>query len=756
VIPALVRGVLYALDQGNGGVRWAIRVGIDTTTLPVRLAPISSSPERFLVLGADARTLMAVGAEDGRIQWQQPLSAACLGRPVIVDQRAYVPTYDGRVQEIETASGKLRGYFELRQPLSMGGTWQEGTDLVYFPGDSDNLYVLNIRDKQKRCVAVLHTGHPSGSLRSEPIVVNRTDPFARGNSADQTAFPPYLILSQADGLDQTRLRVFSLPIDRPDPLPLLQPEPRVRGWSWFEPYHDGEKLGFVTDVGVFGLYGINQVRNEDPALFSQFREESALPDSGLALGRAQVVHAVENDFWIAYNGVLQRFHFDLYHQKMMSLWPNPPHVGLPVHAAQLDDQGRTLFLVTQDPLQQTYFASAIEADKGKILWQRQLGLELQGDPLPLSGQVLAVDHGGDLFKLDSAKAPAPQARGWQVLESLAARPLPGDALQSYLLAGPDGGAAYQVSCHWDVSGKQWIMTVRKYPVQAEGAAEAAVEEHFFAVASPFLSAPALTPQSLLWPGADGVVRRVALPISDPPKLEEGPNWRSVRADEGARGYVLAIGPDEFLTTDGSSGLTHWRWPLGMTYSTIPQPVAGEVPAAAELPTRIVAPPVLLPRSTSEGELRVCVATYGGTLTLLAGPELKPVREWQPAGAFTNGLFVRGRHVGCILDQNRLVWIDPNQESIVWDHKFAGAGIVGQPQLVDGLLLVADSSGHLSAFNPETHSQVGSDYLLKTSAAAAGTPVSFGTDTAIVPLTDGTLFLLDLKTFRIGSSLPPGP
>jgi hypothetical protein len=163
--------------------------------------------------------------------------------------------------------------------------------------------------------------------------------------------------------------------------------------------------------------------------------------------------------------------------------------------------------------------------------------------------------------------------------------------------------------------------------------------------------------------------------------------------------------------------------------------------------------VLLPRKDPNDELRVCVATYGGTLTLLAGPELKPVRFWQLGGAFTNGPFVRGEQVGCVLDHSRLVWIDPNQDKVVWDRKLP-AGIVGQPQQIEDLLLVADSSGQIHAYDPGTHAQVGAAYLLKTSAAAAGTPVAFGAGTALIPLTDGTLFLLDLKTFRQGPA--PGP
>ena len=347
-------------------------------------------------------------------------------------------------------------------------------------------------------------------MRSEPIIVNRIDPFARGGVADQAAFPSFLILNQADGLDRMKLRVFALPIDRPDAPSLLQPEPRIRGWSWFPPYVDGEKLAFITDLGVFGLYGINQVRNEDAALFPEFREECRLVETAASLGRAQVVHAVENDFWVVANGDLQRVHFDIYRQKesqkVSPVWPKALRLGSPLHAAQSDETGKTLFLVTQDPERQIHRATAVEADSGKILWQRQLGLEIQGEPLRLGNQVFCVDHGGGLFQFDPARDAGRPGREWQVAESIAARPLPGGAMLSYLLPGTDGATVYQVSC--PEQGKE--LTVRKY--LRGGGATASLEERKMPLPAPLVSAPALGAQSLLLLTADGVVQRLSLPI----------------------------------------------------------------------------------------------------------------------------------------------------------------------------------------------------------------------------------------------------
>src|SRR5262249_26971863 len=149
----------------------------------------------------------------------------------------------------------------------------------------------------------------------------------------------------------------------------------------------------------------NQVRNEDKPIFPELAEEQKAPENAIPSGRAQVVHALENDYWILVNGELQRQHFDLFGQRLTPLWQAPLPLGSPLHAAQLDENGKTLFVVTQDLLRHVYLATAVDAEHGKIIWQRQLGIDCQGEPLVLNGQVLMLDRGSGLFAFDSKRAP---------------------------------------------------------------------------------------------------------------------------------------------------------------------------------------------------------------------------------------------------------------------------------------------------------------------------------------------------------------
>ncbi len=741
VFLALWRGVLYALAQSNGEVLWATRVGIDTTTLPVRLPVTPTSPEMFLVVSADRNTLRALEARTGQLIWQHQLEQPCLGRPVVVRNRTYVPTYDGKVHEIEIVEGRRLGYFDLGQPLTVGGTWQPGTDLLYFPGDSRNLYVLSIADGAKGCVAILKSGHPSGSLRSEPIVINRSDPLARLPINQNAACPSILVLSQADGLSHMKLRVFELPITQPDATPMLLPEPRVPGWSWFQPYHDAEKLAFATDAGVLGLFGINQVRNEDTALYRELANDHHLGGDSTQLRRAQVVHADEQDFWVLANGELQQLQLDRFNQKMIPLWDRALQLGLPLHASRVDETGQVLCVVTQSSQQQGCFATAVDAISGQIVWQRQLGVEVYGEPLVVGTEVWILDRRSNLFSFDPRQAPRRLDAGWQEGGRLVAAAAEEGPSVPILLRGVDGQSTYILT------SQARRLLVRRYE-GGEGNQPATVTKWELVLMDRLGGLPCLTADSLLLPLANGSLHRFRLPL-DGSSGEGGLDWRVRHADEGAPGYVVHLQQDEYLFTDGSNGLTRLHWDKG------PNPKS-EKPVL--LRARIVAPPVVLRLTNPKDEVWVCVADADGVLTLLSGPELAEIRQWRLGGKITAGPFLRGDRIGCVVDQVRLVWLDPASKEPLWQYTLqeeGTQGIVGQPQLVGDSLLVADLSGRIVSLDPVTGRPRGPVYTLQASAAPAATPVAFGPDQALVPLSDGTIFLLPLAYVRQPAHhLPP--
>jgi outer membrane protein assembly factor BamB len=752
VVIALDRGVLYALDEATGKFRWATRVGIDTTALPVRLPATAQSPEMFLVLSADRNTLMALAAADGSVAWRRSLSKPALGRPVLVDQRVYVPTYDGRVNEIEINNGVLLGYFDLGgEHLSLGAVRQEGTDCLYIPADSDNVYVLDLaltqdpaKPRKKSCIGILTTGHPSGSLRSEPLVLNRVDrPPAPGAQA-----PGFLVLCQTAGFHQMKLRVFGLPIESTDAAPLQ--EPFIKGWSWFEPCHDAEKFAFVTDEGIVGLYGINQPGNEDPPIFPYNQAEIHLGPGAQHLVRGQVIHALDDDFWIVAGGTLQRYYYNRFdmHQRLVSSpdWPEAGvPTGAPLHAGQMDQANHILVTVTRDLSRQITLATAVDSRNGKLLWQRQLGFDGLGDPVLLGKDALIVDRNGAILLLEEGRVRSKVGSEWQICDELLADPIQGLVPGSIQMIadGPNTVHQLAVTSPGPKQGSQLVVrTIRAVP----GNKPTVVPGWIQMPANPQM-AGALVPQitaalvhgALVIPMSDETLHLFKLPLTVHPG-RAGPNWRSRSADEDAPGHVVGLRGEEFLSTDGSRGLTRWTWSFEMNnYQRV-------IPTK-EMSARIVTAPLVLHPADDKAALKIYVADALGNLSLLDGDSLKTEKSWPLQGKITSGPFARGSRVFVIVDRKRLVCVDPAKDAPLWQYETSDSEITGQPDLVGDMLIVATPRGRFVGLDPQSGAPRGPGYTLNVSAAPAGTPVAVGPETALVPLTDNTLFFLSLQLLQ---------
>jgi outer membrane protein assembly factor BamB len=759
IVLALVRGVLYALKQSNGELKWAIRVGVDTTVLPHRVPASAVSRERLLVLSADAQTLTALD-DDGQQLWEYHVGQAVLGRPVIIGQRAYLAAYDGWVHEIELAEGQLLGRYSLGQRLTSGGAREGDSKRIYFPADDSCIYVLDVGEQ--RCVHILYDGHPSGSLRSEPIVVPPDNPNASG----------YLILNQASGLDAMSLKVFELPLQDRHALPVeLKPPARLEGWTWFEPYQDGEKLAVLSDAGMLGLFGIRQAGNSDQALFPLLPSGSlnlspflgVTRDGRRERGRSQVVQMQGDDLWVLAHGRLQQVQLrwnNATGPQAVPGWDSPRVLGSPLHAPQRVEDPRTnrstFFLVTQPLERQTCLASALD-DEGHTLWQRQLGLVCQGEPLVLTPpgggppMLVALDQGGGLFALTPPKPPAQPRTNWEIIApALDDNP----RLPPRLVLAPDGHSAYEFAApgagktllvrHIEWAGRSLRVNQREVPLTAAAGGTMLVPAGDLAVVG----------SQLIMPLEEGNLARLQLPVAEDARFQtSGPDWRDSQAPPAALGHVLALGGDRFLVTDGAHGLAVWEWAPGKEYQALPE---GRDVLTYRLDHLIASPPVLVPAKDGMPP-RVLVADATGVLHLLVvgmDGSLQPAedRHWDLKGTITGAPFLRtlpdGKvRIGVILDQRQLVWLDPDNADPLWTYRSKGETIVGQPQMIEDMLVVALQSGHYLGLDPATGEPKGPGYTLRASAAPSAAPVPFDSGRMFMPLSDGTALLLSLQLLR---------
>jgi outer membrane protein assembly factor BamB len=784
---ALVRGVLYALRQHDGAVEWAMRVGIDTTTLPVRVPATPSSPELILVLSADTYTLRALDLS-GRQVWKYHMTAPSLGRPVIIKNRAFFSTFDGQIHEIELAKGELLGRYSLGEgvKLSGGGVHWQDTNLVFFPADEFCVYVIDV-DKHV-CEKILYTKHRSGSLRGEPIIAGWTERDQNGQKVHQG----YLFMNFTEDLNSMRLRAYPLPIEDPrgEPLP-MNPEPRVQGWIWFKAHQDAEKIIQVTDDGKLALVGVQQRRTADNPLFllvlpnpeekgqGQGQDLVKLlkpePFELLERSRAQIAFAAEPDnFWVLAFGRLMRMRLLLAAKTGPIVRPaqewlegpqkGPISLGSPLHEAQYfeypfeagAEKSPTLMLVTEPLNREVCLATAVDAEKGTIRWQRQLGLVSRGEPLMLGNSLIALDQGGSLAKFDPAKRAGAKDQ-WLVGSLSIALSLDEGETPPVLLPGPDGKSAYELAIPKVPKGTQANLIVRR--IVEQGGPLPVVQEIRHPLRDQFTLAgkPAINKSGILVPLSDGSILRFGL---DGKYFGQGPSWKLDREDPEARTYCVWLNDEEFITTQGGRNINRWQWKPGKNQFFILPPQVNPADPTIRMPADIVTEPLALPPAKDGEGVRLLVACDDKTLYLVEGRVAESVmkvgdeglkiqqgKQFKTNGKITGGPFPFIDQILVIVDRNRLLCFKPGDRDPVWEYKSEGEAIVGRPQLVDDMLLIADQSGRFVGIDPKTGKARGDGYTLKANVGPAASPVAFGPNQAFAPLTDGTILLLDPAQMR---------
>lgn len=709
LVISLARGVLYALEPAKGEVRWVRRLGIDTTVLPLRVPADAITPELLLALSSDQRSLSALIADTGEVLWQSPLSEACLGPPVLVDRQVLVPTVAGRIDEIEIAEGRLLGSYAVGQALTLGGVRQPGTPFVYFPADEFCVYGIDVT--KRTCKNILYTRHPAGSLRGLPPIV----------TSDSKS---YLLWSQAKGLDKAEIKPYELPLAQPEQKP-VEPIVQLPGLS-APPWCDGDRLAIATQTGALSLWGVRQKGTLDALLFPLLKQDFEI-EASKQPGRCQVVHADAENYWTLTRGRLQRVQ-SLFDPKegpgLLKRWTNPIALGTMLHAAQArrEPDGRTvLYVTTQGDEQPTCLCSAIDADDGKILWQRQLGVLPLQAPVVVAGQIVMGD----------------------------ARGLLRFAPENFDKNGKAWGDAGERLAHEEWRDAERILLVREstyvYLTLPRGSMKLSVQigeapgdrkprSLDVMLPAPLQGTPALEKGFLLLPlaEADGIMGRIDLETG---ALTKDLNWRAAGAELHARGHIVLWNTTDGVLTDGSRGIIRIGSSDGKTWTKRLE---------KQLAHRITSSPVVIP-TPEAGKTKLCVADASDTLTLLDSDRLNVLQSWSMPGKITAGPFVRAGKLGCVVGRNLLVWLDPNEKQVMWQYDFAD--IVGEPHLIDGDLIVADVAGRFVALDPKDGRPQGPVLTLKANVAATATPLRFGAGQVFVPLTDGTVVILPLEKLR---------
>ena len=749
VFLAVARGVLAALDEDTGDLLWAARVGPDATDPPaVARVESADGPTDLAVVVSNVAGQPAVtgtALRSGAVRWRQSLPAPAAGAAAVVGARAFVPVRDaaGSVLVFDLTSGARVGRLTLGQPVGPAATARAGVPELYVAAEARRVFVFDVQPGgDPRCVRVIPTGHPAGTLRTAPTLL--------GPAGDDPA-PRWLVLSQADGPTAMRLRAFPLPANGPlaaDAAPVSTPvspaaDLALPGWAWFPPVSDGERLAVVTDAGQFRLFGINQPGNNDTAIFPLPHPTLAPPPAGNPM-RGLVVPAEEGAFWVLAGGTMRKFRLTLLPDRGLAMVSagNPVPVGEPTQPAQLTPRRDVACFVVGSQHAAGCRAVAVRLADGEPRWQRQLGVMPAAAPLPVENGLLLVDEAGGATVVPTGAALAPG-----VAKAADGAVAPGvDAVTGPTLvaASADGRTVFTVTPARPADAAVWV--VRRVV--------AGKVEHGGTVTAPaaLAGSPVVLNGMLLLPAADGFVYRLTPGDgrAKPDALAPGPRWWIDRKEATPTCYLTAAGDDAFLSSDGGRNLVRWVWPAGGAWT--------DGAARWDGRERVAAPPLVVPAAGGRAARLLVADATGGVFLYALDRGDAPLRRWVPGrtpslpgGKVSAGFGLHtdpaGRQTACyVVDGTRLVALDVDRDDPRWVVGLgddAGAAAVGVPHpAADGRWLVTTLGGRVAWHDGETGAagvtrEVG---LPGAVPATAGVPAGGGR--VLVPLSDGTAAVVE--------------
>ena len=728
---ALARGILYALDEADGKVLWAMRTGADNTIPAVSIPATDTTPELAVVptsqggqAGLHARHLRT-----GRSEWYQALPAPCAGEPLFIGTELYVPLADaqGTVLEIVAATGDVRGKIQLGRAIGGQPVIRPGTGQLFIPAEAASVYAFDVARRgpnnqhlDPALAGVIPTGHGPGALQG-PIFFANPEPDNPG--------PRHLLAGVALGLDRMAVKACPFadaeggavnPAGAPSEIP-------VPGWSRFPAYCDGEKVAVVTDRRELLLFGINLGDNRDVTLFplpsapGQQTEESA----------GQLVMADEVNYWTLAGRELRRHCLGFANKDGAKLVPAGKglRVGEPVQAAQTNARRDLMVIVAQEG--GSFRVTAVSTESGELVWQRELGMLAKGEPFRRGDDLVWLDQGGGLTKLDTRLLTQDRTPVWLVDAEerwMVAAPAVGFRPLTDLVPGPDGTALVLLEGNSE-KGRQFLLRVFN---------GARVDEQLVPAPGGLAGEPMVVGRFLVLPADNGTLYRLAL---DGGKiLEEGPTWRGNSLPASSACFLAPLAGDDFLATDGNKSVVRWNW----STTTKRFESRGRLVVRGKFRAK--------PFVVSMAPPRMLTVDQTGGLSLWDAdkfkPDLPPLRLWQAAdkdaalpgndridavipvpGVPELFALIGNRHAfGLRFDADKPVWATAGQ-FVNHGREAGGNVLVTERNAVRRLAL---ATGELSA----PLFQAGGPY------AVGGGAVPLGDRRLLVPLADGTLLLAE--------------
>lgn len=249
-LPVNVADVLYAIDTGNGTVKWRLPIGYPVAFRPTR---INGDSAQILAYRPDDNQLTLIDLSTGKEVSRLPLGSI---RPrsateiTVAPERVFLVALDddkgqGQVLSIKTSENQLtaEGTYHFPQPILTPPAFDNERNTLLVVAEEGSMFVISQETHEVESMITL--AHEAGAISHRPVMTGR-----------------FILFDERKGIDSSLLRCFV--VSSKDGSVRESAQAPLKGHCSESPTIKGGRLFLATDQGEYSVFELGAETDVNP------------------------------------------------------------------------------------------------------------------------------------------------------------------------------------------------------------------------------------------------------------------------------------------------------------------------------------------------------------------------------------------------------------------------------------------------------------------------------------------------------------